>query len=163
LRNSAREVAVAEEWMRFTRKITTMAMAAAIMGQTGAKAEDIALSLVNPKGRIDVPVSALQQVEARATFAYRIQGTDDVHEVPSPGVDVCFTKDIRDRICELTRTIVGEPLAIVVDCGIVVEPIVNQALCNNPCFQISANDFAEANALAQRIRRGTNRTCAPSS
>jgi preprotein translocase subunit SecD len=128
----------------------------------GADAEDIALSLVNPKGRVDVPLSAIHQIEARATFAYRIQGTDEVREHPSPGVDLCFAKDIRDRLCELTRKIVGERLAIVVDCGIVAEPIVGGALCDIPCFEISANDFAEANALAQRIRKGTNRACAPS-
>jgi preprotein translocase subunit SecD len=149
--------------MKFTHLIAMIAAAAAVIGPARADAEDIALSLVNPKGRVDIPVGAVQQIEARATFAYRVQGSEEVHENPSPGVDVCFAKDIGDRVCELTRKIVGEPLAIVVDCGIVAEPIVQQALCNIPCLHVSANDFAEANALAQRIRKGTNRACAPSS
>jgi hypothetical protein len=148
--------------MRIISIIATMAMAAAVMGPFGAHAEDIALSLVNPKGRVDIPVSAVQRVEARATFAYRIQGTEAVHEDPSPRVEVCFAKDIRERVCELTRKIVGEPLAIEVDCGTIARPIVRQTLCDIPCFEISANDIAEANALAQRILKGTNRACAPS-
>jgi hypothetical protein len=78
--------------MRIICIIATMAMAAAAMGPLGADAEDIALSLVNPKGRADIPISAVQRVEARATFAYRIQGTEAVHEDPSPRVEVCFAK-----------------------------------------------------------------------
>jgi hypothetical protein len=64
--------------------------------------------------------------------------------------------------CELTGQIVGEPLTILINCGVVSEPIVNEPLCGNPCFRISASDALEANALAQRIRKG-NRACAPSS
>ena len=149
--------------MKFTRLIAMMTAAAAIMGPARADAEDIALSLVNPKGRVDIPVGAVQQIEARATFAYRIQGTDEVHEVPSPHIDVCFAKNISERICELTERIVREPLAIVIDCNVVSKPIVQEPLCNNRCFQISASDIAEANALVQRIRKGTNWACAPSS
>jgi SecD-like export protein len=147
--------------MKFTR-LAAMMTVVATMGPTGAEAEDIALSLVNPKGRVDIPVGAVQKIEARATFAYRIQGTDEVHEIPSPHIEVCFARDISDRICELTGKIVGEPLAIVIDCGIVSEPIVNETLCGNACVQISASNVFEANALAQRIRKG-NRACAPSS
>jgi hypothetical protein len=127
-----------------------------------ADAEDIAMSLVNPKGRIDVPVSAVRGVETSAAFKVRIPQIGEVREIPHPYVEVCFAKDIEERICLLTRQIVGEPLAIVINCGVVSEPIVNEPLCGNPCFQISASDLLEANALAQRIRKG-NRACAPTS
>jgi hypothetical protein len=148
--------------MKIRHLIATMVMAAAIMGPVGAGAEDIALSLVNPKGRVDIPVSAIHRVDALATFAFRIKGTDEVREYASPRVEVCFAKDIRERMCQLTERIIGEPLAIVIDCDIVSKPIVQESLCEYPCFEISANDIAEANALAQRISKGTNRACAPS-
>ena len=148
--------------MKFTWLISMITAAVVIMRPACANAEDIALSLVNPKGRVDIPIGAVQQVGARATFAYRIKGTDEVHEHPYPRVEVCFAKDVRERICQLTEQIIGEPLAIVIDCDTVSKPIVQEPLCDNPCFQISANDIAEANALAQRIRKGTNRVCAPS-
>jgi preprotein translocase subunit SecD len=135
---------------------------AAILRPACAHAEDIALSLVNPKGRIDVPVGAVLQVDAWATTKVRIQGTGEMREYPHPYVFVCFAKDVSDRVCQLTRQIVGEPLAIVIDCVTVSKPVVNEPLCEDSCFRISANDALEANALAQRIRKGTNRACAPS-
>lgn len=148
--------------MRFTRSIAMLTAAAAVLGSAFANAEDIALSLVHPKGRIDIPVSAVRRVEAQANFAFHKPETGGVHEYPNPHVEVCFTRDIHERICRLTQQIVGEPLAIVIDCKTISRPIVREPLCARSCFQISASDVAEANALAQRIRNGTNKTCAPS-
>lgn len=126
-------------------------------------ADEIALSLVHPKERIDVPVSSLRRVEVRATVAFRNTETGVVHEYPSPGVKVCFTKDVAQRVCQLTQQIVGESVAVVVDCETLTTPIVREPLCANPCLLISTFDLASANALMQRIRNGSNRTCAPSS
>jgi len=148
------------------RRATLAAMmtAAAIgFAPAFAKAEDIAVSLVSPKGRIDIPVSAINRVEARATIAFRNTDTGKVHEYPDPHVEICFSADIRQRICDLTRQIVGQPMEVVVECAAITKPIVREPLCTRPCFQISANDIAEANSLAQRIRRGSNKACAPSS
>ncbi len=138
--------------MSFTRLIATI---------TAANAEEIALSLVHPKGRIDIPVSAVRRVDALATIKFHNTETGEVHEYPDPHVDVCFAKDIAERTCQLTRQIVGEPLEIVVDCETILKPIVREQLCG-PCLRIAHEDVACVNTLAQRIRRGTNRTCAPS-
>ena len=149
--------------MRFKRLIAMMTAAATGFGTGFANAEDIALSLVHDKGRIDIPVSAVGRVDASATFTFRNTETGKVHEYPDPHVDVCYAKDIQERICQLTQQIVGEPMAIVIDCETVSRPIVHEPLCGYPCFEISANDIAEATALAKRIRNGTNKACAPSS
>jgi hypothetical protein len=148
--------------MKLRRLIAIMATAVAVTWSVGAVAEEIALSLVHPKGRIEISVSAVRQIEAWATTKIRIKGTGEEREYPHPYVFVCFAPDVGERICELTRQIVDEPLAIVIDCEIVEKPIVREPLCGEPCFRISAHDAAEANALAERIRKGTNRTCAPS-
>jgi preprotein translocase subunit SecD len=142
--------------------IATILAAVGGLQSTTAIAEDIALSLVNPKGRIDVPTGAVARVEARATIAFRNTETNKVVEYPNPHVELCFSKDVRQRVCELTRQIVDQPLAVVVDCQTVTKPIVREPLCTQPCFNISADDIAEADALAQRIRRGTKRACASS-
>lgn len=149
--------------MRFKRLIAMMTAAATGLGTGFASAEDIALSLVNPKGRIDITASAVRRVEARATIAFRNTKTGEVHEYPNPHVNVCFSKDVRERVCQLTEQVVGQPLEIVIDCETVSKPIVREPLCAHPCFQISAYDLAEATALAQKVRTGTNRACAPSS
>ena len=128
-----------------------------------ATAEDIALSLVHPKGRVDIPVSALKDVRAYATLAVRNTETGEIHEYPEPSVEVCYNKDIKARICQLTQQIVGEPMALLVDCEIVLKPVVREPLCSHACLSISASDLDEANALMQRIRHGTNRVCSPSS
>jgi preprotein translocase subunit SecD len=74
---------------------------------------------------------------------------------------VCVAKEFKERICELTKNIVGQEMAVVVDCETVTKPIVREPLCTRVCFRISTNDLAEATALAQRIRSGSNRVCAP--
>jgi preprotein translocase subunit SecD len=132
------------------------------VGQSGAQAEEIAVSLVNPKGRIDIPVSAVVKVEASATIAFRNSETGKVWEHSDPHVDICVAEEFKARICELTTQSVGEVLAIVIDCETVTKPIVREPLCARSCFTVSANDLEEANALAQRMRRGSNRACAPS-
>ena len=149
--------------MKFRYPIVMMMGAVIGLGPTLADADDIALSLVHPKGRVDIAVSALRRVDASPTFAFRNTETGEVHQYPNPHVEVCFTKDVSERICELTRQIIGEPLAIVVNCKTILKPIVREQLCTRPCLQISADDLAGANALAQQIRNGTNRLCAPSS
>lgn len=143
--------------------IASIVTASAALPSAIANAGDIALSLVNPKGRIDIPASSITRVEARATFAFRVKETGKVFEYPNPHVEVCFTEHIRRQICQLTHKIVGQPLDIVIGCETVIKPVVREPLCSRPCFDISANDIAEATALARRIRSGSNRACAPSS
>ena len=148
--------------MSSVRLIAIILAATGGLGSACASADDIALSLVNPKGRIDIPASAITRVEARATIAFRNTETKEVFSHPDPHVELCYSEDIRQRVCQLTRQIDEQPLAIVVDCETVTKPIVREPLCSLPCFNISTADIAEANALAQRIRGGTKRVCAPS-
>jgi hypothetical protein len=143
--------------------IATVTAAACGLATTPASAEDIALSLVHPIGRIDVPASAVDEIDAEATIGMRNSETGEVTEHAFPHVAICLAPEVRERICQLTQKIVEEPLAIVVDCETISKPIVREPLCTQPCFHISVFDLADAAALAQRIRHGTNRTCAPSS
>jgi hypothetical protein len=148
--------------MRSVRLIAILTALASGIGCAGAHAEDIALSLVHPKGRVDVPLSALGGVNAAATTPLRNAETGQVHDYPGARVELCFAADIRERVCALTRQIVGEPMEIVVDCATISKPIVREPLCTRPCLQISTGDLAEATALAKRIRSGTNRDCTAS-
>ena len=134
-------------------------------GESIASAEDIALSLVNPKGQIDVPVSAVTRVQPYRKHTFRNTETGEIYQskFDDSYVEVCFSEDIHKRVCALTQQIVGEPLEIVVGCRTIVKPIVREPLCSSSCFIISIFGFTEANALAQQIRGGTNRQCAPSS
>jgi preprotein translocase subunit SecD len=125
-----------------------------------AMADDIALSLVHGQNRIDIPVSAIRRIEAHATQTFVVTETKQKREFPLPHVKFCYAADIQKRICQLTRQIVEQPMDLVVDCETISKPVVREPLCG-PCLQISANDFMEANALAQRLKTGSNRRCAP--
>jgi hypothetical protein len=144
------------------KSIATICVATAVtfgIGQSIAKADEIAVSLVHPKGRVDIPIGALDHVQAYATSKFRHPETGaPFHD---PQVEVCVTEEFKERICNLTKNIVGEAMAIVVDCETVTEPIVREPLCTRRCFAISIFDLEEANVLAQRIRGGSNRACAP--
>jgi preprotein translocase subunit SecD len=155
--------ALAGQQMRLKHLVAMMTAAATGLGTGFANAEDIALSLVHPKGRIDIPVSAIGRVHAYDKIVFRNKETGEIHEYADPHVEVCYANDIQDRICRLTQQIIGEPLQIVIGCETVSKPVVREPLCVHSCFKISSSDIAEATALAKRIRSGTNRACAPSS
>jgi preprotein translocase subunit SecD len=125
-----------------------------------AVADDIALSLVHGQNRIYIPMSAIRRIEAHATQTFVVTETKQKREFPLPHVNLCYAADIQKRICQLTRRIVEQPMDIIVDCETISKPVVREPLCG-PCLQLSANDFTEANALAQRLKTGSNRRCAP--
>jgi hypothetical protein len=109
------------------------------------RTERIALSLVHASGRIDIPVAAIQSIEAHEYSRFsKLQP-----RLPDPHVEVYLRFDIRARVRRLTRAIVGEPLEIFVDGKSVSKPIVRGPLGN---LSISAFDLDEANALAARLR-----------
>jgi hypothetical protein len=123
-------------------------------GSESAHVERIALSLVHPRERIDIPVSAILRIEAHGEIAFTEQGTGRPWISPNPHVEICFAEAIRERICQLSRQILDQPWDIVVGGEVVASAIVREPLCSQACFQISANDLAEAHALAHRMRTG---------
>lgn len=125
-----------------------------------AMADDIALSLVHEQNRIDIPVSAIRRIEARATQTFVVTETKEKRVFQLPHVELCYAADIQKRICRLTRRIIEQPMNLVVDCETLSKPVVREPLCG-PCLQLSANDLTEANALAQRLKTGSSRRCAP--
>lgn len=125
-----------------------------------AVADGIALSLLHGQSRIDIPASAILRIEAQATQTFFITETQQERVFQLPHVELCYTAEIQKRICQLTRQIIEQPMSIVVDCETVSRPVVREPLCGR-CLQISANDIFEANALAQRLKKGSNRRCAP--
>lgn len=133
-----------------------------LCGALPAGADEIALSLIHRQSRIDIPASAIASIEAYATTTFVISETQERRDYPHPRVELCYTPEIQTQVCQLTRRIVELPMILVVDCEPVSMPVVREALCG-PCLQISANDIVEAKALAQRLRKGSSRRCAPTS
>jgi preprotein translocase subunit SecD len=115
-----------------------------------ARTEKIALSFVHSSGRIDVPVGTILWIEAREDFRYLVKG--QMRSVPSPHVEVNLRFDVRARLYKLTRTIVGQPLEILVGEQSVSSPIVRQPIGGRAPLHISASDFDEACSLAARLR-----------
>ena len=81
--------------MRPTLIMATVTAATIGFGTAAASAEDIALSLVHPKGRIDIPVGAVKQVNSEAISRVRNTETGEVHEYKDPHVDVCLAAEFR--------------------------------------------------------------------
>jgi hypothetical protein len=119
------------------------------LGRADAPRGRIALSLVHPRGRIDVPISAIRSIEAHAEQTFFIQPVTSSR----PHVEVYVSPAIRARMWWLTRQIIDQPLEIIVDGECVSTSIVREPL-GGPSFHISAFDFAEAQALAERLRVG---------
>jgi preprotein translocase subunit SecD len=145
------------------RKRLTWPLAAFLLGCASlpAGAEDIALSFLHNRERVDVPVSAIRRIEAHAPAPAE---TRQPREFSAPHVEVCFTAAIRRGICRLTRDIIEEePMEIVVGCKLVSKPLVRDPLCTQPCFQISVNDFTEAKDLAATLRAGAKICPSPTS
>jgi preprotein translocase subunit SecD len=113
--------------------------------------ETIAMSFVHKSGRVDVPLHAIESIEA-AALPWDRKG--EIRQVR-----ICFSPVIRLKLCDLTTMIDGEPLAIFAGCKKVSEPIVREPLCKNPCFNVSASDEKEARELAETIRAGIQTAC----
>jgi hypothetical protein len=112
------------------------------------RTEKIALSLVHPSGRIDVPVTAINWIEAREYSPFSKRQPLVRH----PHVEVKLRFDIRARLRRLTHGIVGESLEIFVDGRSVSKPIVREPLGGPGPLRISTYDLDEAHALVAQLR-----------
>jgi hypothetical protein len=112
--------------------------------------ERIALSLVHPRGRIDVPVSVIRSIEAREEHVFGTR--NGPFKLAAPHVEIRLTPAVSSRLYELTRQIVGEPLETVVGGKTICKAIVHEPLGRRGHIWISASDFDEARTLAERLR-----------
>jgi hypothetical protein len=118
--------------------------------------ERVALSLVHPRGRIDVPVGVIRGIEAREEQVFATQ-TGPIR-LARPHVEIRFTPAVSSRLYELTRQIVGQPLEIVVGGKTITKPIVREPLGGRRGrIAISTFNFDEARALAERLRERWSR------
>lgn len=138
----------------------SIVLAASICATLPAGADDIAFSLVHRQGRIDIPASAVTSIEARTTITLVVTETQERRDYEDPHVELCYTADIQAQICRLTGQVVEQPMNLVIDCESVAEPVVHEPICG-PCLHIFAGDLLEAKMLAQRLKKGSNRLCAP--
>jgi preprotein translocase subunit SecD len=113
----------------------------------------LALSLVHPHERIDVALTDVLAIEALADVTFSLpDGT--LKTYATPHVDVTLTPPICARLHRLTSIIVGEPMDIVVGGEVVSSPVVREPLGLQGAVSISANDMADAQALAAKLRKG---------
>jgi hypothetical protein len=120
----------------------------------GVQAEPIALSLVvHERRRLDIPVSALIRVEPCATQTFA-DGYGRPFSFDTPHIEIFLTPDLQKRLRDFTRGLVDQVMEIHVGGRCVARPVVREPLGNAPAFHVSANDFAEAEALAAKLRTG---------
>ena len=124
-----------------------------------ARADEIALSLVHGEHRIDVPASAIGSIEALPYSLYRNTVTGTIFKGGRPYVEICFNGAIGAQICELTQTIVDEPLELWVSCRAIVKPVVREPLCSETCLKLSAHDMLEAEQLASNLKAQPKLVC----
>ena len=114
----------------------------------------IAFSLVHPRERIDVPVREVRQVEVVAEETFNYPDSRALQTWSRPIVRVALKPIIRARLYRLTRTIVEQPLAIIVTGEVVARPIVREPLGRYENFCISYWDLDDAREIAAKIRKG---------
>lgn len=121
---------------------------------SGASVERIALSLVHPRGHVHIPISAILRIEASGEVVFAGERGWPV-SFPIPHVEIWVTPPIREQIHCLTREIVDQTVAIFVAGQCIMSPMIREPLCGaGSSFQLSANDLAEAQTLAERLRTG---------
>lgn len=96
--------------------------------------------------------SAVTSIEVYATRRFRNRQTGAVTSFRNPHVRICYSDGVRDEICELTQRMIGEPLQIWMSCRVVSAPIVREALCSKPCFDVSSYDLGDAWRLAHNLK-----------
>lgn len=118
-----------------------------------APPERIALSLVvYERKRLDIPVSAVIRIEAFATQTF--SAGDIVRTYNFPHVEVWLAPNMQKRLRDFTCDMVDRVVEFHVGDKCVARPVVREPLGNEPSFLLSANDFAEAQAMADKLRTG---------
>ncbi len=112
----------------------------------------LALSLVYPRGRIDVGLADVLSIEAVASISFAIDGGSATF--PAPSVEVKFVPHVNARLHRLTSTMIDEPLDIMVGGEVVARPIVREPLGLQGSFRIAAADIEAAEAMAAKLRKG---------
>lgn len=113
----------------------------------------IALSLiVHERKRLDIPLDAVLGIDAFATQSF-FDGRN-VMTYDLPHVAIRLASSAQRRVREFTTGIVGEVMEIHVGGRCVSQPRLQEPLGNEPAFQISIYDFADAQALAETLRTG---------
>ena len=114
----------------------------------------IALSLINPRGRVDISVHDVIRIEALAEQTFFFADTWTSKTYPMPHVGLEFAPHVGAQIHRLTSQIVGEELSIVVVGKIVSRPIVREPHGLRDKFNINVHDMDDAQALAAKLREG---------
>lgn len=125
----------------------------AIEGRRNAPVR-IALSLVHPRERIDIPVRDVLKIQALAqqTLFFPDRWTSKTYQMPHVRLE--FSPHVGARIHRLTSQIVEEELPIEVACKVVCRPIVREPHGLWDKFCIGVHDMDDANALAAKLREG---------
>jgi preprotein translocase subunit SecD len=120
-------------------------------------AEPIAFSLVVYERKcLDIPVNGIIGVEAHATQSFFIEEQGPV-TFDMPHVAVWLAPKFQQRLRDFTRGIVGDVMELFVDGKCISRPVVREPLGNESSFLLSADDLAEAQRLAEQLRRGWRR------
>jgi preprotein translocase subunit SecD len=115
--------------------------------------ERIALSLVHPRERIDVTIAQLLAITVvpDVTFAAP-DGTLRSYAMPS--VHVGLAPSICARLHRLTQAILQEKMDIVVAGEVIASPRVLEPIGAEQGISIGVYDVADAEQLAEQLRRG---------
>jgi preprotein translocase subunit SecD len=97
-------------------------------------------------------VDVIIGIEASPTQSFNCEGRIWTFDRPNVGVE--FSPEMRKRLFEFTRDIVGEMIEIHIRDRCVFRAVVREPLGSEHAFQLSANDLAEAQALAQELKTG---------
>lgn len=114
----------------------------------------IALSLVHPRERIDIPVKDVLEIEALADQTFFFPEIQAFKSYECANVRLSFSPEIGRRIYRLTSGIVGEPLDCVVDGDVICSPVVREPLGVSESFSLRVHDFAVAQEIAAKIHKG---------
>jgi hypothetical protein len=114
-----------------------------------ARPEKIALSLVHPSARIDVPARAIHWIEACEEFSFFVN--KQLYSYPGPHVAISVHADAAVLIHRLTQKVVGDFIEIIVNGESVCKPRIVQAISRGRLI-IRASDFDVAQELAAKMR-----------
>jgi preprotein translocase subunit SecD len=114
----------------------------------------IALSLVHPRERIDIPVRDVLSIKSRAEQTFFCPELQASRTHSAAHARLQFKPDVRARIWRLTSQIVGEAMQIVVADEVICRPVVREPLGLQEGFNISAYDMEEARTLAAKLQQG---------
>lgn len=136
-------------------------LAAGVAFDRTSAADEIVMTIIYGIERIDVPAQDIRRIGAWPGGTIGSKQAERRIRTDRPTVEICFTKELRQKLCQATKRNIDQPIAIEAGCEIVYEGTSRRPFCSGSCLYLAFAAPQHVTYFAYRLEEGQNATCLP--